>query len=359
LDAAFYPQMNPADLRRSYDSLVATGEWCIVDAVHGYVLLERRGEGAGDCLRELPDAFCDFARVSDPQPQVRVQADFGDGLRLLGYDITQVPYWRRVGVRLYWQLLGGSDGGPALPAANYRLYPFWLGAGGAVVETTTQRPLVEPVWCPTNTWRPGKTMVTEMLPWDLGPEFRLGLAVMDEANQRLRVHLGPSDPPVYAMDGATWLRLQVFEWQNGRVRPVDEAAVPAQALAAEFDGRLALAGFTLSPADPQAGQEMKLYLLWQAAAPVQPDYTAFVHLLDARGERVAQGDGVPNYLGALPTSLWRVGVPVLDIHTLVLPPDLAPGGYSLRIGWYDPQTGERLTLATGEDSLLLSEVQVR
>jgi len=83
LDAASYAQTSPTKVRRHYDALIASRAWCIVDAADGYVLLERRGEDAGDCLRELSHAFYDFARTDTPQPQVQVDAEFGGQVRLL------------------------------------------------------------------------------------------------------------------------------------------------------------------------------------------------------------------------------------------------------------------------------------
>jgi hypothetical protein len=76
------------------------------------------------------------------------------------------------------------------------------------------------------------------------------------------------------------------------------------------------------------------------------------------GNRVAQGDGVPGYLGALPTTLWQPGVSVLDRHGISLPAELAAGQYSLLIGWYDPQSGERLRLSSGADALGLAEITI-
>jgi hypothetical protein len=74
---------------------------------------------------------------------------------------------------------------------------------------------------------------------------------------------------------------------------------------------------------------------------------------------VAQGDGPPGYLGTLPTTLWQPGVPLLDKHVVPLPPDLPAGSYSLLVGWYDPESGARLPLASGEDALTLAQITVR
>lgn len=349
MDGASYAQMHPARLRQRYEDLIASGAWCIVDAADGYVLLARRDEASGDCLRELPDDFYDFARVDDPQPQVRVEAEFGGQWCLLGYDVMNVPQWRRVGLRLYWTRTAAAQApDPAVPSV--RLYPFWLGEGGEVIETPDQRPLVEPIWYPPERWRPGEVVVTEMMPWDIGPVFRLGVAVLDGAGRRLPVRLEASSEPAYAMDGSTWLRLGVYHWHEGRVRALDTGAPLKQRADVEFDGRLALVGFESHPTRLRPGDDLDLRLHWRATVQVEQDYTAFVHLLNSAGERVAQHDGPANFYGHLPTTLWQVGAPVLDQRTLSSTAELAPGMYDVVVGWYKPKTGERLRLPGGSTS---------
>jgi uncharacterized membrane protein len=354
LDVASGAEMAPGDLKAAYDALMASSSWCIVDAADGYILLTRDLTGAKDCGRQLPDAFFSFARAGGAQPEIRVDAGWGT-VRLLGYTVTSVPQWKRVGVRLYWTLAAEGGNASATPE-GLQIHPFWLGEGGKVVETWEERPVVESLWYPPSRWQPGEVVVTEMLPGDLGPAFRLGLAVVDASGQRLPVQVRPAEEPTYPMDGATWLRLGAFRWEGEQVRPVEEGTAPSHPLEASFGERLALLGFDLSPAEPQPGGQLELQLRWKALEPVDRDWTVFVHLFDEAGERVAQGDGPPNYLGALPTTLWQLGAPVLDVHTVTLPD--RPGTYSIQIGWYDPQTGERLPLSTGGDSLSLGQIPV-
>jgi uncharacterized membrane protein len=370
LDAASFPEMHPADMRTAYDELITSGSWCIVDAADGYILLERRPSAEHDpsvaCARELPDAFYDFARLDEANPQYRVQADFDGQVRLMGYDVTSVEQWHRVGVRLYWTRIS-SQGGTLAEGEDLQLYPFWLGEGGRIVETPEQRPLVEPAWYPASQWRPGEVVVTEMLPWDIGDEFRLGVAVLDAEDNRLSVTLGDSaQHPAYAMDGSTWLRLAAFRWEDGEVGPVDEDAPLRYPLSVNFGDRIELMGYDLAPARLNPGDRLKLRLQWSRTddmgrdeAGIDRDLTVFVHLVDAQGERVAQGDGMPGYLGQLPTTLWEPGVSVLDEHVVDLPADVAPGRYGLLLGWYDVQSGERLPSSPGGDSLLLGEVDVQ
>ena len=364
LDAGSLAAMSPADLRTGYDELIASRKWCIVDAADGYLLLERRangGEAADGCARELPDAFYDFARAGEREPQVRVQADFGGQIRLLGYDLTSDPQWQRVGVRLYWSAIAGKDGRAAVEEADLRVYPFWLGPGGTVLQTPEQRPLVEPYWYPTGKWQPDEVVVTEMLPWDIGSEFRLAVAVQDASGNRLSVEpAGLADHPVYAMDGNTWLRMAAYKWDEGDVRLIDESAALPHPQTAEFGGVIGLEGYDLEPGGPVPGEDLAVWLGWSGLdRPVGREYTVFVHLLSDDGERVAQADGAPGYLGALPTTLWEPGVSLLDRHVISLSADLAAGHYWVQIGWYDPQSGARLPLVSGDDSLRLGEITIR
>jgi len=85
-------------------------------------------------------------------------------------------------------------------------------------------------------------------------------------------------------------------------------------------------------------------LYWQAEIPFPDDLTVFVHLLDAEGKIVAQGDGPP-VLGHYSTSKWQPGEVIRDRHALV--PTLGGAletGTQLRIGLYYPQTQQRVAV---------------
>ena len=86
---------------------------------------------------------------------------------------------------------------------------------------------------------------------------------------------------------------------------------------------------------------LEVGLDWTTTEAIPGDYTVFVHLFDAAGNKVAQGDGPPRD-GYWPTSHWLPGEPVSSTHTLLLPPDLPAGQYTLGAGMYDPVTGQRL-----------------
>jgi hypothetical protein len=62
--------------------------------------------------------------------------------------------------------------------------------------------------------------------------------------------------------------------------------------------------------------------------------------LDPDGHLVTQHDGPPRQ-GDYPTWAWLPGDRVPDIHTLTLPPNLAPGVFDLKVGLYRTDDGTR------------------
>jgi hypothetical protein len=95
---------------------------------------------------------------------------------------------------------------------------------------------------------------------------------------------------------------------------------------------------------PHAGGTLCVELDWRALKKPAGDYTVFVHLVDPNGQVVAQTDIQPQG-GFAPTSQWAAGIPQIDRHGLILPKNLAPGDYTVRLGLYrsDDQTPLRVT----------------
>jgi hypothetical protein len=114
-----------------------------------------------------------------------------------------------------------------------------------------------------------------------------------------------------------------------------------------FGGSVRLKSVSLGGEPLGGGDALRLTLRWQALEEEGPEQKVFLHLLSAEGQILAQRDVNLEHGGGD----QRVG--------LLLPLDLAPGAFRLLIGVYDPATGERLTLPTGEDSLTIEEIRVR
>jgi hypothetical protein len=110
------------------------------------------------------------------------------------------------------------------------------------------------------------------------------------------------------------------------------------------------------PAGPLApGAAVPITLYWQAQAPIDRDWTTFIHLLDEQGEKVAQVDRVPG-VGLYPPVDWEPGRLVADQYELLLPADLPAGRYTLVFGWYRGQ--ERLLWEDGQGFQRLAVLEV-
>jgi hypothetical protein len=120
-------------------------------------------------------------------------------------------------------------------------------------------------------------------------------------------------------------------------------AAPQYPIQAQFGDGILLLGADLPKQTFHPGETLVYTLHWQALDTIRRDYTVFNHLLDAEGNMQAQQDSMPQE-NRYPTSMWDAGEIVMDRHAIPLPPDLEPGKYTLRIGLYEPETGQRLSL---------------
>ena len=364
-----WPQ-HPSDLRRNVDELMAQG-FGVAAAQDGYLLLRQ-----GEPNQMPPAAFYDAWRVDNFQPQnpslAHSAADFGDELRLLDVRVIRDRYGELV-VQTFWQALRAID-------RDIHFYIGYLDREGNVLYDTQFYPPVANLWYSTVLWQSQdsdsassaqRPVLVQTLPWTLDAErFTLVLGVFDATadrdwytGERLLVMAAPSAMPV--LENGTLLRLGGYarnaagDWQAIEL----DAGKPARRIDARFADQIVLDGVT-PPAladgaiDGAIDRAITFTLAWRAIAPPQDDYTAFVHLLDAEDNHVAQLDWQPHdALGLLPTSHWIVGQPVVDTQTLLLPAELPPGEYRLISGLYRWQDGTRLP-TVGADALPGDVVEV-
>jgi len=88
-----------------------------------------------------------------------------------------------------------------------------------------------------------------------------------------------------------------------------------------------------------------IVLVWGVKRRQKESLRLFLHALDGEGKIAAQWDGVP-VDWTRPTTGWLESEYVSTTHRF----SLAPGEYRLRMGWYRPATGERISVA-GSDAL--------
>jgi len=187
---------------------------------------------------------------------------------------------------------------------------------------------------PTGQWQQGDIVRD---PWSLTlPPF------VPPGDYRLDVTLGDSSP-------ATITRLAV----GGRVR-IFEAPQMAVTVDAHFKQSIMLVGIqgvaAQSAIFAEKAHPLEITQVWQCTQPVETDFTITTQIINGENTVVAQYDAVPQD-GNAPTSTWTPGEFVQNSVTLNFPADAGSPPYRLVIALYQPETGERLQLATGADHI--------
>jgi hypothetical protein len=114
-----------------------------------------------------------------------------------------------------------------------------------------------------------------------------------------------------------------------------------QRLEARLGEGIRLLGYDLAPDPARPGQEIAVTLYWRAETAGSAWLKVFVHLVGPDGSLIAQHDSPPAN-GEAPTSQWLAREVVADRHTISLPVGTPPGEYTVYVGLYSPDTGERL-----------------
>ena len=127
-----------------------------------------------------------------------------------------------------------------------------------------------------------------------------------------------------------------------------------------------VADSSTSPSVPQstawqAGDSIQLDITWQTLKMSAMPLTGFVHMTGPSGELVAQDDH-PVIHDFIPHTMWSPWQRLPDRFMLQLPDDAALGDYTLFIGLYHPETGQRLTFDVDgqqQDALRWMSIPVR
>lgn len=169
---------------------------------------------------------------------------------------------------------------------------------------------------------------------DIQPgQYWIEAGLLDAATQQRIPFVGPTGQVVTSVQfGSFWIRPQnVFP--PGTFPPPAEIAGSLGSLVALDQGA--------ASGKPGPGRRLTIALRWRDLEPVPTNLTAFVHLVDEKGNLIAQHDGQPTN-GVYPTSAWLPGETIVEEETLRLPAVLPAGPYHLEIGLYDLKSGQRL-----------------
>jgi hypothetical protein len=142
--------------------------------------------------------------------------------------------------------------------------------------------------------------------------------------------------------------------------PLAEVAVlgaPLPAGAVNFQDLVALHSTQVASYVLQPGGTLEVTLTWQALAPIEDDYTVFLHVLDAADGIDGQVDAWP-VQGTYPTSQWSAGEIITDPYRIPIAPDAAPGVYRLEVGWYLLGTMRRLNVLSAGGEVVADRVLI-
>ena len=145
-----------------------------------------------------------------------------------------------------------------------------------------------------------------------------------------------------------------------QVEPGPEPVALFQPVEAEAPQIMLLDAEVELPVELLETQALTLTLTWQAAEPVQQDYTVFVHVLAADGTKIAQHDTHPCD-GECPTRSWQPGEIIVDQYQLNWGQEAGAGGASaqpaqLALGLYLVDSGDRALVAGREDRTVFFDV---
>jgi hypothetical protein len=121
-----------------------------------------------------------------------------------------------------------------------------------------------------------------------------------------------------------------------------------------FTGLAVLEGFSVGQTVISPDEKLDLTLVWRALRTPQTSYRVFTHLLNADGKVIAQQDGFP-VNNTRPTTGWVPDEYIVDPYALEFLPEgrTYRGPAHLEVGFYDPDTGQRVLAAGGADHIIL------
>ena len=351
LDVTGDTDMAPGDLRDRVTAMLA-GDWGMVDAADGYLLLRR-----GATNKAIPDAFYDFVRTPD-DPAALAQ-DYPLTFATITADAW--PRWRQTKITTEWLVGGEYQPGTVRPWLELRTPP------GELLYTYDQLTPPALLWYPPERWRPGDRIRISTLPLYLPRYWGAGVGVVHgpdpfQPNHRLPAADVAPGVDIRSVDGTLALA-GAWRWGDD-LRPIPPETLLSPDLGQQMvatgdevtvdfrtaDGALIPMQAWLPAATPAAGRLFDFWLRWEQGVP--PGYQPFLHLRHA-GKNIIQEDGPPVIFLTQPARQ-----PVNDWREFLIPAaDVQPGWeVSLFVGLYDPATGQRLDILGPDGKLAGNEI---
>jgi hypothetical protein len=271
-----------------------------------------------------------------------LHARFANGIELIGYSVAQptVRQGDTAEVRLYWRALQPQT-------ENVRPFLHLDSISGDV--TWANQTKLHAGDKPSSGWPAGFYVVDDYrleIPGNTPAVVgNLTAGLLRDGDQGERVPL--ADGQDVAVLGPLRVRDR---------KPLTASSLPGSDQVYRLGPAVRLAGSSALITGTSPVLDLTLY--WEALEPVPADYTAFIHVLDAGGAMVAQGDGPPLH-GWYPSSAWEPGQIIADHRQIPLPERIDPADLRVAVGLYTPADGARAPVfdakgvRQGQDRILL------
>lgn len=292
----------------------------------------------------------DCAPPRTPTVSRRLLVNLQDQVALVRYDLERdcVRPEDEVCVTLYWRPLAPLD-------HAYTVFVHLVSRSGSIVGQHDGVPIAG--LYPTVYWEEGQEVPDRhcLVPDGDLPEDRYLLEVgmyVPETAQRLEV-IGGEGTPIDNRAVLDYLWIGSCEESMSRPAHAVGANLADQALLLGYDLGVesSASGGAIPTLEP--GALVPVALHWEALAPMERDFTVFVHLVDRGGQIWGQSDSQPDR-GFYPTSFWDLGERIRDEHDISIDASTPAGQYRLVAGMYLSSTGERLPVV-GDDGQIVGD----
>ncbi len=286
------------------------------------------------CAQILVDAPPRNFVAPDLPAAARLNLDFNNELRLLGYDLParRINPGGRLPLTLYWQALDtmGED---------YLIFDNLLDAGQQRWGGYDRRPRDG---YSTLRWAPGE-VITDAFGVPVDPAAPPGIYTVDVGLYR---RVGDTAVPLpVTVEGQpqaqTSVRLGPVKVGGPPPDIVTQNPQPQTEVNLQLGDEITLLGYDKIIVNRKS-KIINLKFYWRAERIPAADYTVFLHLRNDANENVAQKDSPPA-AGRYPTSLWDAGEIIVDDLTLPVA-DVPPGEYTPVVGLYNFVDGLRLSV---------------
>lgn len=116
----------------------------------------------------------------------------------------------------------------------------------------------------------------------------------------------------------------------------------AQPFNATYGGVMRLLAHQVGSREVRPGESIPVTLYWQALAPMDEDFSIYIHVFGWHGQPLGQRDSYPGG-GSYPTSMWSVGDVVRDTFLVPIRPDAeGPVAAKVEVGLYRLGTMQNL-----------------